>query len=60
MFEYDYELLAIVNGWLRLRRGWYHPFALAYIGWEFEYRCFTSAEKAVMYQIQVHKQENAK
>jgi hypothetical protein len=55
MFEYDYELIAIVNGWLKLKRGWYHPFALAYIGWDSEYLHFTSAREAVMYQIEREK-----
>jgi hypothetical protein len=50
MSEQDFELIAITNGWLRLKRGWYHPFALAYIGWNLEPLCFKSAKAAIRYQ----------
>lgn len=50
MLEYDYQLIAYVNGWFRLKRGWYHPLALQYHGWDLEYKCFTFAEEAVKYQ----------
>lgn len=51
MNEDDYALIAMTNGWMKFKRGWYHPFALSYLGWGNEYRCFKSAEQAIQYQL---------
>ncbi len=57
MLEYDYQLIAFANGWLKLKRGWYHPLAWQYIGWDLEFKCFTTAEEAVKYQITTYQME---
>lgn len=53
MLEYDYQLIALANGWLKLKLGWYHPLAQQYIGWGLEFKCFTTAEEAVKYMMEV-------
>lgn len=57
MNELDYELIAIVNGWFKLRLGWYHSFAQAYVGYDLAPLCFISAEEAVKYQITTFMQQ---
>lgn len=48
MLEHDYQLIVLANGWLKLKRGWYHPLALQYIGWSLEFKFFTTAEEAAL------------